>query len=316
VIATGGSRGDFVTVDPNDGTLLLTQTDRILRLVPGVFVIPPHLLTTTTTLDVAPTMSSFGQPVTLTAVVATAGTGTPTGTVTFTIDGQAQAPVSVTEVGGSDQATLTTSTLMPGTHTITAAYSGDPTFAPSGSNPVNVTVNSTPTPSPTPTPTPILTPTRTTLRAQPRPANLGRPVTLTATVKVLRRRGPTPTGSITFLDDTIRLGTVALRRGKASLKTSSLPLGPNPIQAEYTPSQGFTPSAATIVEEIRARRSRSKAMLSTEAGRRASIPAPSKVPTEGSSWILTPEDSTASGPIQDRRPDGGRQAVPVRDQRS
>ena len=31
VIGTGGSRGDYVTVDPN-GTLLLTQTDRILRL--------------------------------------------------------------------------------------------------------------------------------------------------------------------------------------------------------------------------------------------------------------------------------------------
>lgn len=33
VIMTGGSRGDFVTVDPN-GTLLLTQTDSILRLTP------------------------------------------------------------------------------------------------------------------------------------------------------------------------------------------------------------------------------------------------------------------------------------------
>jgi sugar lactone lactonase YvrE len=33
VIATGGSRGDFVTVDPN-GSLLLTQSDRVLRLAP------------------------------------------------------------------------------------------------------------------------------------------------------------------------------------------------------------------------------------------------------------------------------------------
>jgi hypothetical protein len=139
VIASGGSRGDFVTVDPNNGTLLLTQSDRIMRLVPGVFAIPQ--LATTTALDVAPTISSFGQPVTLTAVVATAGTGTPTGTVTFTIDGQARAPVSLTEVGGSDQATFTTSTLMPGTHTITAAYSGDTTFASSGSEPVSVTIN-------------------------------------------------------------------------------------------------------------------------------------------------------------------------------
>jgi hypothetical protein len=33
VIFSGGSRGDFVTVDPN-GTLLITQTDSILRLTP------------------------------------------------------------------------------------------------------------------------------------------------------------------------------------------------------------------------------------------------------------------------------------------
>jgi hypothetical protein len=37
LIATGGSRGDFVTVDPTNSTLLLTQTDRILRLN-GTFV--------------------------------------------------------------------------------------------------------------------------------------------------------------------------------------------------------------------------------------------------------------------------------------
>jgi len=34
VIGTGGSRGDFVSVDPYTGTLLLTQTDSILRLTP------------------------------------------------------------------------------------------------------------------------------------------------------------------------------------------------------------------------------------------------------------------------------------------
>lgn len=32
IIASGGSRGDFVTVDPSNNSLLLTQTDRILRL--------------------------------------------------------------------------------------------------------------------------------------------------------------------------------------------------------------------------------------------------------------------------------------------
>lgn len=34
MIGTGGSRGDFVAVDPTDGSLFLDQTDSILRLTP------------------------------------------------------------------------------------------------------------------------------------------------------------------------------------------------------------------------------------------------------------------------------------------
>jgi hypothetical protein len=41
LIGTGGSRGDFVTVDTTNGTLLLTQTDRILRLNGASFVPEP-----------------------------------------------------------------------------------------------------------------------------------------------------------------------------------------------------------------------------------------------------------------------------------
>jgi hypothetical protein len=39
-IATGGSRGDFVTVDPSTNTLLITQTDSIIRLNGASFTIP------------------------------------------------------------------------------------------------------------------------------------------------------------------------------------------------------------------------------------------------------------------------------------
>jgi hypothetical protein len=111
--------------------------------------------------------------------------------------------------------------------------------------------------------------TRTVLTAKPRPANLGKPVTLTATVKNLTRAGGTPGGSITFQDGTTSLGTVALRHGRAILKTSSLLLGPNTIQADYTPSQGFAPSTASLIEIVRARRSRHKAVTSAELASRA-----------------------------------------------
>ena len=42
VIGTGGSRGDFVTVDPSNNTLLITQSDRILRLSGASFVAVPE----------------------------------------------------------------------------------------------------------------------------------------------------------------------------------------------------------------------------------------------------------------------------------
>jgi len=53
-------------------------------------------------------------------------------------------PATLTEVGGLDQATLTTSSLVAGTQTLAATYNGDATFASSGSNSVNVTINALP----------------------------------------------------------------------------------------------------------------------------------------------------------------------------
>lgn len=42
VIGIGGSRGDFVTVDPSNNTLLITQSDRILRLTGASFTAVPE----------------------------------------------------------------------------------------------------------------------------------------------------------------------------------------------------------------------------------------------------------------------------------
>src|SRR5262249_34854864 len=85
--------------------------------------------------------------VTLTATVAPVapGAGTPTGTVTFR-DGTTTlgtAPVAV--VSGAARATLATSTLAGGTHTLTAVYGGDASPATSRSPTVTQTVQRTPT---------------------------------------------------------------------------------------------------------------------------------------------------------------------------
>ncbi len=141
IIASGGSRGDFVTVDPSNGTLLVTQSDRIMRLAaPSNGGSGSNPLATLTQLSSSPGPSRLGQQVTITAIV-TAGSADPTaGTVVFTIDGVAQPPVALSNVGGQEEAILQTSTLAAGTHVVTAAYSGMPGFAASSAGPVNQVV--------------------------------------------------------------------------------------------------------------------------------------------------------------------------------
>ncbi len=84
--------------------------------------------------------SVFDQSVTFTATVNELDpqTITPTGTVTFRADGNALgSPVAL---NASGIATLATSTLAAGTHTITATYNGDVRLLASTSNTINQTV--------------------------------------------------------------------------------------------------------------------------------------------------------------------------------
>ncbi len=109
--------------------------------------------------------------------------------------------------------------------------------------------------------------TTTLLTAQPRPATLDRSVALMATVYNRSRAGGTPVGDVTFWDGATMLGTVTLRHGKAMLKTSSLPVGRDRIQADYAGNQDFAASSRTLIENVRAPRSRSKAAIDLRADR-------------------------------------------------
>jgi len=80
------------------------------------------------TLTASPAAPTAGQPVTITATTRAVppGAGLPTGTVTF-LDG---ATILVTaQLNGAGQASITTSTLAAGPHTITANYGGDGNFS-------------------------------------------------------------------------------------------------------------------------------------------------------------------------------------------
>src|SRR5439155_3438552 len=93
--------------------------------------------TTTTALSSSPNPSTLGQSVTFTATVTGSG-GTPTGTVTFK-DGATT--LGTGTLNGSGVATFTTSALIAGSHSITAVYGGDSTFATSTSSVLTQSVN-------------------------------------------------------------------------------------------------------------------------------------------------------------------------------
>src|SRR4029078_5888633 len=137
-----------------------------------------------------------GQAVTFTATIAATspGAGTPTGTVQFRSHGAySGAPVAL---AGGSATSPSTSTLAGGNHTITAVYSGDSNYFGSSAPALTQTVGSTQTAAAT-------TPTLATPAS---PAVFGQPVTLTATVAT--PASGTPTGTVTFTDDSATLGVV------------------------------------------------------------------------------------------------------------
>jgi hypothetical protein len=95
---------------------------------------------TTTTLAVPSTSVVFGQPITLTATVAGTPAQTPGGTVVFR-DGTTILGLGTLDNTGN--ASLTTTTLAPGGHSLSASYLGDSNFSSSASTVTSATVRTT-----------------------------------------------------------------------------------------------------------------------------------------------------------------------------
>ena len=108
----------------------LTSQNYALAFVPGTLTVVPT--SSTTTLAASPNASQYGDPVTLTATVTSGATGTASFYDSSVFLGEG------TVTGGV--ATLITTTLNAATHTITAIYNGDATYASSTSGPATVTV--------------------------------------------------------------------------------------------------------------------------------------------------------------------------------
>ena len=185
-----------------------------------VYVLP---VASTTALSSSPAAINSGEAATFTATV----TGfNPTGTVTFT-DGSATLGNPIELTTGS--ASLTTTALAAGTHSIAAAYSGDAANTVSASQPVIEAVTAR---------------TKIALSTSAATITQGESITLTATVT-----GSTPTGTVTFTDGSKSLGApVGLSAGSAGLTTAGLAVGSHTLTATYSgdaANAGGTSAAVT-----------------------------------------------------------------------
>ncbi len=128
VIASGGSRGDFVTVDPHNYSVLLTQTDRIIRMT------FPFGAAHQLTVGGFPSATIVGAAHNLTVTALDQNGNSAigyTGTVHFTSsDGQAQLPADYTFTaadGGVHTFAVTFATA--GNQSVTATDTTDPRLA-------------------------------------------------------------------------------------------------------------------------------------------------------------------------------------------
>jgi hypothetical protein len=124
-----------------------------------------------------------------------------------------------------------------------------PTPTPTPSAAPIPTSTSTPKPAPAPQSAPPIGPffgSKTILTRNRRPAVFGRRITLTANVNIIGHVKGLPRGTVTFTDGPTILGTEQLRRGKATLRTSALPIGNDPIEASYSGNQDLTASRSAI----------------------------------------------------------------------
>ncbi|MBW8752183.1 MAG: Ig-like domain repeat protein [Propionibacteriales bacterium] len=177
--------------------------------------------------------SDVGQAVRFTADVSSTqvGTGTPTGFVQFRVDGNAVG--SAVELDGGSATSPPVSDLEPGSHTVTALYSGDVHFLPESASLTQGVAKVT---------------TATTLAVSSTSPTYGDPVTLTATVTPGTTALGTPTGTVTFRDGTTTLATIAVTaagsNGTAATTVSGLGGGSHTITAAYSGSPRFEASTS------------------------------------------------------------------------
>jgi large repetitive protein len=168
--------------------------------------------------------SASGASVTFTATISSG----PTGTVTFYDSGTS---IGTGTISGTT-ATLQTSTLALGNHTITASWPGNPSYMPVTSSPISQSVLATPTLS---------------VVSSLNPATYGSNVTFTATIS------SGPTGNILFFDGSTQIGQGAINATThtATFATNSFAIGAHSVTAQFVAtSQYYGVTSAILTQNV------------------------------------------------------------------
>jgi outer membrane protein assembly factor BamB len=186
---------------------------------------------TATGLSTSVVSSVNGQPVTLTATVTVTppATGTPTTGILF-YDGSNVLGAALLVNG---KGSLTTSGLAIGPHSLIAHYIGDPSFAPSTSSAVSLTVGKA-------------NAAVSLTSSVPAPV-FGQPVTFTATVGAVAPGTGVPGGPITILDGSTTLATLTPVGGKVTFTAPQLTVGVHRLTAAFAGGPFFFPSTSPVL---------------------------------------------------------------------
>jgi|GEM_PF-2373233 len=203
-----------------DGTYLPSTS-------PTITVVVSKMSTTTTVMSSVPS-STFGQAVTLTALVkpVAPAAGPVTGSVQF-LDGATS--LGAVTLDGSGYAKLTKSNFAIGSHTITANYLGTS----------NANVSSGQV-------------TQTVTQAKPTIALTGSNIVLSKqsnaiTVTLTGATGTYPTGTATFMDGANTYATKTLLNGVATINTNALTVGAHSFKVVYSGDTNYKTVTSTTL---------------------------------------------------------------------
>ncbi len=187
---------------------------------------------TTTALGTSSAAPRYGDTVTFTATIGPAGfTAAATGTVSFEADGAVLGVVPVTNGG----ATLVTSTLAPGVHSVVAKYSGDSNFTPTASGVLGQTVAKA----------------RTEVSADlfPNTPVVGQLVVKVA-VTVTDHPSLTAPGKVTVSDNGVTVAEESLISGNAIVNMPGLAPGHHQLVVSYSGDSNFEAGSVSVDQAV------------------------------------------------------------------